>query len=229
MIDSELGVDMKLAVIVVSLCMFPSLGIAQQASQTNKVVKGKITDIKQDRRSTTLIVTDGDEVTHEVKLTGLVKFEARAPGDKEFIRPGVYIGGEGVMSNNAIFIKKVSVLILRKGQRPPAGMVRKSEPESGKSQNAFDVRGLIKAVRPNPEFEDYLQVGLNLAGRIPMINLEPDYQVTVVHTDPGVAEVGMNAELTGAESKGSFKINKVVVTPKAPFRSEDVLTPAKKR
>ena len=215
---------MRLLTVFTALVLLASSLPAQNPGEVT-TVQGKITEIKKDRRSTTFVVADDGGKTHEVKLTGLVNFEAKGVGDRGFIRPGVYIGAEGTMSNNAIFIKEVSVLIPKKGQRPPQGMVRQAEREAGKSRNSYKILGGIKATQPNPDYPDYTMLALNVRGRIPPINLEKDYQVKVVQTDPAVAAEGMNVELSGVTARGNFKINKVVVTPSEPFKSEEILGP----
>ncbi|MEW4489670.1 hypothetical protein AB1L42_16430 [Thalassoglobus sp. JC818] len=195
---------------------------AQNAGPMPTVLQGEITEIKEERKSKVLVVTDQNGEAHEIRVTPKIQFEVRAPGDHGFIREGAYVGADAVLSNGSLYVKNVSVLLPRKGLRPPRGMVVKAPAEAGQSQNAFKILGQIKATQPNPEYPEYTMIALSVPGNYPAINLESDYQVTVVQTDPEFAEVGMKGELTGRMNRGKFLVNGLTFQREEPFKSEEI-------
>lgn len=218
--------------------MLSSSALAQQQGQQNPqqqqqnqqqgpmpvVVKGKITEVKTERKSTSFVITNDEGKSQEIKLNGLINFQVRGPGDNGFIRPGVFVTGDGVLTNKSIFISDVSVGIIAKG-RPPQGYIRPAPPRPGQSQNTYQVGGVIRALQPNPDYPDYTMLALNVQGRQPPINLEKDYKVTVVMTDPALVKPDMDVEVTGLVVRNNFNVKQIIVSHGEPFKSEDVLGP----
>ncbi|TWT57006.1 hypothetical protein KOR42_03630 [Thalassoglobus neptunius] len=195
---------------------------AQNVGPMPTVLQGEITEIKEERKSKVLVVTDQNGETHEIRVTPKMQFEIRASGDHGFIREGAYVGADAILSNGSLYITKVSVLLPRKGLRPPRGMVVKAPAEAGQSQNAFKVLGQIKATQPNPEYPEFTMIALRVPGNYPAINLESGYEVTVVQTDPEFAEVGMKGELTGKMNRGKLLVNSLTLQRQEPFESAEI-------
>lgn len=208
-----------------SLILTPFLIVsAQQQAQnpTNQPPKvtGTIQEIKETGRTKVVVIANEEGQTLEVPL-GRVAIDVRAAGDKGFIRPGTFIGGEGVLTNDMMFVPAVNVFLPSKGQKLPKGIVRKAPRRANASQNSYSILGTITAVKPNPDYPDYTMVAIDAPGRYPTINLEKSYTVKVSSANPELLSEGMNVELEGQAVRGRMQVTKIIANQAEPFKSED--------
>lgn len=195
----------------------------EKNSNKPPTVSGTISEIKTQGKLKVLVVTNDEGKTMDVPLTPRLAVDIKASGDKGFIRPGTFIGAQGELSNEAIFVKEVNVLLPRKGQKLPRGKISKASRGGGTLMNAYNIIGTIQATKPNPEYPEYTMIALNASGKSPVINLEKDYTVKVVSADFEMIKEGMNVVLTGRMNRGRVQILKVEITRKEPFKSDEIL------
>lgn len=214
------------ATLTLSLILTPFFAVsAQQQAQnpTNQPPKvtGTVQEIKETSRSKVVVIANEDGQTLEVPL-GRVAIDIRAAGDKGFIRPGTFIGGEGVLTNDMLFVPTVNVFLPSKGQKLPRGVVRKAPRRANTSQNSYSILGTITAVKPNPDYPDYTMLAIDAPGRYPTINLEKTYTVKVSSANPELLTEGMQVELEGQAVRGRMQVTKIVANRAEPFKSEEV-------
>ena len=193
----------------------------QQAGPPVKA--GRITDIEQKGRVTTLKIESTEGETYAVKLTPLINFFIQAPGDKGFIRPGVYIEGRGPETNDKVFLSEVTVYLLPKGKRAPIGKVVKAQAESGESQSTYQVSGQVTAAGPAEDYPDYTALGLKVSGRAPPVWIEPNCQITVASSDPAHTAVGADLQMAMKPLRGGRMLPTAVrVVRETPFDSSEI-------
>ncbi len=195
----------------------------QQESNKPPTVSGTITEIKTQGKLKMIVVTNDEGKTMEVPLTPRLSVDIKASGDKGFIRSGTFIGAQGDLSNEAIFVKEVNVLLPKKGQKLPRGKISKASRGGGTLMNSYNIIGTIQATKPNPDYPEYTMVALDTSGKNPVINLEKDYTVKVVSADFEMIQEGMKVVLTGRLNRGRVQISKVEITRKEPFKSDEIL------
>lgn len=217
-----------LAVVLVLSSMNPvDAQQAPNAQNTNQPpkVEGTVTEVKEQGRTKSIVVTNDQGQTLEIPLNR-VSVDIKGNGDKGFVQKGAYIGAEGVLTNDMIFVTTVNVLVPPKGQKLPRGKVSKAPRRAGNSQNTYQVVGTIQALQANPDYPDYTMLAIDAPGKFPVINLEKNYQVKVVAMDPELIEVGQTVELEGRVLRGKFVPSKITVNRKEAFKSEEVFPSA---
>ncbi|MCA9040470.1 MAG: hypothetical protein KDA65_08995 [Planctomycetaceae bacterium] len=187
-----------------------------------KTINGTVTEVAEKGRSRTLHVTDDEGNMHEFMLTPKVQVEVRAPADDGFLRPGLFMSSSGVVTNNMLFISKVSVYQFPKGKRPPAGKVAKARAQAGASTNSYDITGEIASLEDVPDYPDYKGLIVKATPRVPVM-LEKNHSVTFVNLDPAALAAEQPIELEVTELRGG-KLNLVKAVVELPnaIKAEDV-------
>ncbi len=201
-------------------------GPATVTPQQPPTVEGTISEIKTMGRGKVLVVANDEGETIEIPLTNRMPIDIKGTGDQGFVRVGAFIGGKGVLTNKAIFISEINVLLPGKGPKPPRGKIGKAPRQAGGNMNTFQVMGTIQAMEPNPDYPDYTMLALDVPGKPPVINLEKNYTVKVMSNDLSLIEAGMPVLLDGRLFRGKFQVSKVTINLPEPFNSEEVLKPA---
>jgi len=206
---------MRIRPLLIATCLFCSLSVVAWAQRGPKTetLSGKVKEIQEKGRLSTLVVITDDGQELEFPLTPKVQFEVTAAGDQGFVRPGVYITAEGVLTNEQLFVKDLAVYIVGPGQRIPAGKVVKSQQQANASVNSYGISGTVQGRQSSPDYPDYEQLALKIAGRIPPIMLEKDFQVTVIARTPKLAQPDAPVELQVIPLRGD-KFNLVKATVK---------------
>jgi hypothetical protein len=195
---------------------------AQRGPQT-QTLTGTVKEIQEQGRISTLVVTTDDGQEHEFRLTPKVQFEVTAPGDEGFVRPGVFMSAQGVLTNNQLFIKSLNVYLIGKGQRAPAGRFAKAPAKVGASENTYDISGTIVAKQENPDYPDYEVLAIKAAGRTPPVMLEKGFEVTIVGMTPEMAQPEAPVELEVTPLRGDrFNLVKATVKLSDPLDSATV-------
>ncbi len=208
----------------IAACLVAGLTVPQSGeAQVQK--NGTFKELRQQGRLTQIVVLDDAGSELEINLTPKVDFQIRAAGDKGFVAPGQILEGEGVLTNERIYISNVTIRYVPPKQRVSArGQIAKAPPRPGRSTNAYLVSGMIEAAQPDTDYPDFTLVGLK-ATRGPLIMLEKDFKVTVVANDPKLIPEGSIVSMEGMELRGGkFNASKLVVNLKTPLKSEDLLT-----
>lgn len=197
----------------------PQCGLAQ--AQKNGTVK----EVRQQGRLTQVVVLDDAGSELEINLTPKVELQIRAAGDKGFVVPGQILEGEGVLTNERIYISNVTIRYVPPKQRiTHRGQIAKAPARPGRSTNAYLVSGMIEAAQPDTDYPDFTLVGLK-ATRGPLIMLEKDFKVTVLSDNPELIPDGASVSMEGMEIRGGkFNASKLVINLKSPLKSEDLLT-----
>ncbi|WP_197442243.1 hypothetical protein [Thalassoglobus polymorphus] len=201
-------------------------GSATQTPQQPPTVEGTVSEIKTMGRVKVLVVANDQGETMEIPLTNRVPVDIKGTGDQGFVRVGAFIGGKGVLTNKALFLNEINVLLLGKGKKPPRGKIGKAPRQAGGDINTFQVMGTIQAMEPNPDYPDYTMLALDVPGRAPGINLEKNYTVKVMSNDLSLIEAGMPVVLDGRLFRGKFQVSRVTINHPEPFSSEEYLKPA---
>ena len=201
----------------------PAEGGANAAAEQQgpPVETGRILEIESKGKLTTLKIESSLGETYDVKLTPQVSFFIIGDGDASFIQPGAYIEARGTKSNDPVFLQKVTVYLLPKGKRPPAGRVQKGSAADGESLNIYDVSGVITTVGPAEGYPEYTAVGLKVAGRVPPVWLEPNCQIEVASSDPAHTAVGADLEMAMKPLRGGKKMPVAIrIRRETPFSSD---------
>ena len=193
--------------------------LAQGAEETKT---GIIEEVVQKGRNTTLKIKDDQIGSFEVLLTPKIEFQIQAPGDKGFVAAGNILQAQGVMTNEQIFISKVTIRLVPAGTRSTfRGQVTKAPPKPGQSQNAYLVSGVIEESGPDPDYADYLRVTLK-GVRGPALMLEKNVEVTLssdqIDQIPDQAPVSVEGTLL---RNGKFTPSKVTVRASKAWTSSD--------
>ncbi|MEZ6067259.1 MAG: hypothetical protein R3B90_16500 [Planctomycetaceae bacterium] len=184
---------------------------------------GKLTEVQQKGRTTTLILQMDDGQTHEVKVTPLISLAINGTGSKDLLEAGRLVSGTGIMSNNTIFLTEVTVHLLPKGRKAPTGGVQKIEAEAGESVNQYMVGGELTSFGPADGFPEYMALGLKLRGNVPNVWTEKEYTVKVSSADPEHAPVGSPVEVQYKLLRGGREMPAaIIVTREEPFTLDDV-------
>lgn len=157
---------------------------------------GTIQEVRQKGRARTLVVTsDGEELTFpispkvvvEVKLTG---------GDHSLLQKGAFLQGEGIVTNNRLFLEKGSVRLPSPGMKITESKIEKPEMlEPGQSLNLQLISGLILNRGTSMEYPDYEVLVLKPAPNIPQVMFQKDLTLDVISGDITDAEPGQEVEL----------------------------------
>lgn len=213
----------RLVLIAASLAFTLSTVAQAQRGPQTETLTGTVKEIQEQGRVSTLVVTTEDGTEHEFRLTPKVQFEVTAPGDEGFVRPGLFMSAQGVLTNNQLFVKSLNVYLLGKAQRPPAGRFAKAPAKVGASQNTYDISGTIVAKQESPDYPDYEMLAIKAAGRVPPIMLEKGFKVTVVGMTPEMAPPEAPIELEVTPLRGDrFNLVKATVKLSDPLDSATV-------
>jgi len=200
----------------------PAEGAANASAEQSgpPVEAGRILEIETKGKLTTLKIESALGETYDVKLTPQINFFITGAGDTGFIQPGAYIEGRGTKSNEPVFLQKVTVYLLPKGKRPPAGKVQKASAADGESLNIYDVSGVVNTVGPADGYPEYTAIGLKVAGRAPPVWLEPTCQIEVASADPEHTAVGADLEMAMKVLRGGKKMPVAIrIRRETPFSS----------
>ncbi|REJ89485.1 MAG: hypothetical protein DWQ34_19735 [Planctomycetota bacterium] len=196
---------------------------AQRSRSKTETRTGKVIEVQEQGRAKKLIVeVDGEQV--EFLINANVKLSVQAPGDTGFVQEGQFVSATGVLSNEQIFIKELTVHLVGRGQKLPAGKIVKAPAQVGESQNAYNLAGPVLGTKPDEDYPDHTVLGLKVAGRAPKIMLEPDYSVTVSSSDASMIPADAPIEMEVAPLRGGrFRLVAATVTLSEPLNSEEVL------
>ena len=208
---------------IVLLLVAAAPASAQRSRQKTETKTGTVVDVQEQGRSKKLIVEcEGEQL--EFVLTSKVKLSVQAPGDTGFVQEGQFISATGVLSNEQIFIKQLTVHLVRRGQKLPTGKIVKTPAKAGESVNAYQLTGPVLGTKQDEDYPDHTVLGLKVAGRAPKIMLEPNYTVTVSTSDASMIPADAPIEMEVAPLRGGrFNLVRATVTLSEPLSSEDVL------
>lgn len=220
---------MPLAVIGTALgcaiACLPGVATAQRPEPRTETKSGTVVEVQKKGRGRTLVVEDTEGQRHEFVITPKVALEVTAQGDAGFVRPGQFFSAKGTMSNQKLFIKELTIGLVKPRSRQVAlGSFEKAPAVVGESTESYLISGSIVGTQPDPDYKDYLLVGLNIRGAVPPIMLEPGFTVTVSSSDPDLITEGAPADLEMAPLRGGkFTLVKATVRLQEPLSSETLL------
>jgi hypothetical protein len=206
------------------LCL-PAVARAQRPEPKTETKTGKVVEVQKKGRARTLIVDDATGQRLEFVITPKVSVEVTAPGDAGFLQPGQFLSARGTMSNQKVFVKELTIgLVKPRTRQVAAGSFEKAPAMTGESTESYLLSGSIVGTQPDPDYKDYLRVGLNIRGAVPPIMLEPGYTVTVSSSDPDLIVAGAPVDLELAPLRGGkFTLIKATVRLQEPLSSETLL------
>lgn len=212
-----------------ALFLLPGAAAAQRPEPKPETRSGTVVEVQKKGRARTLVVDDSTGERLEFVITPKVALEVTAPGDSGFVRPGQFLSARGTMSNQKLFIKELTIGIVKPRTRQTAvGSFAKAPAMTGESTESYLLSGSIVGAQPDPDYKDYLLVGLNIRGAVPPIMLEPGFTVTVSSTDPDLIVAGAPVDLELAPLRGGkFTLVKATVKLPEPLSSETLLGPGK--
>lgn len=169
------------------------------------------------------MIVEVQKERHEIKVTSKVAVSVFAPGDIGFVRPGQYLEAKGILTNERVFLSEVSIFLVAKGKRPPAGQVVKAQDAEGQSVNAHLVSGPILELKADEDYPSLQRLEMKFNGDAPLIMLEEGCKVWVHHYDPSTAPADADVEMTVKPLKGGkFTPLTVKIYRDAPFDSAEV-------
>ena len=182
---------------------------------------GTIVEIKEKGRGRVLVIEiEGKQ--QEVPVTPKLDLQIIASGDAGFVRPGQFLTASALMSNDKLFIQELTIQVLRRGQKPPAGRIAKGPALERGTMIGYDVSGLITAAAPNTEYPDHLDVALKTTGSKAPIMLLPGYTVTVNSGDVEMIPANAPAEIKVAPLRGGrFNVVGITVRLEQPLVAEE--------
>jgi hypothetical protein len=127
--------------------------------EDDNIVSGTIVSLTTEDRLTTLVV-DIDGENQEFRLTRQIGFQVQGPGDAGFLTEGNYVETRAIMSNDRLFPETLTVHILGRGQRAPAGIIQEVAREDAGADNRYDISGTISGVAQDEQYPEYTQVAI---------------------------------------------------------------------
>lgn len=214
-----------------ALAQNPAPDLAAPKGPQVETHTGTIKAIDKKGRVTVLTLTDSEGTDHVFPLTPKVRFEVQGTGDEGFLAAGQYVEGKGVLTNNNLIVNAVTVYVFGPGKKAPAGGFAKTPAVAGESVDGYQFGGAILGMEPNKDYPDYQHLGVKLPTRnAPPIMLEKGFQINVVSNSPEHAAVGQSVEFDLQPVRGDkFNLVRVIVAASEPFKSEDMLKPARAR
>jgi hypothetical protein len=203
----------------------PGVATAQRPEPKTEKKSGTVVEVQKKGRARTLVVDDSTGQRHEFVITPKVALEVTAPGDAGFVQAGQFFSARGTMSNQKVFVKELTIGIVKpRARQVAAGSFEKAPAMTGQSTESYLVSGSIVGAQPDPDYKDYLLVGLNIRGAAPPIMLEPGFTVTVSSSDPDLIVPGAPVDLDLAPLRGGkFTLVKATVRLQEPLSSETLL------
>ncbi len=208
-----------------AVACLPGVAAAQRPEMKTETKSGTVVEVQKKGRGRTLVVDDSTGQRHEFVITPKVALEVTAPGDVGFVQAGQFFSARGTMSNQKVFVKELTIGIVKPRTRQvAAGSFEKAPAMTGQSTESYLVSGSIVGTQPDPDYKDYLLVGLNIRGAVPPIMLEPGFTVTVSSSDPDLIVAGAPVDLELAPLRGGrFTLVKASVKLQEPLSSETLL------
>jgi hypothetical protein len=200
------------ALALVAAGILPSAAVAQRGEPMTESRSGTLVRIEEKGRSRTLVVDVGGE-EEEYPITPRVEFEVSAAGDAEFVRPEKFLQARGTVTNDKLFIKSLTIVLLQPRQKTPPSGLRKAPMVEGESVNSWDIAGEIVGSAADTDYPDYTAVEIKTGGRMQRVYLEPGFSVTVKTSDPTVLPIpeGTSVELLGTPRGQRFILSGVKV------------------
>lgn len=221
-ITGTLSSTFLLPIIAVISAAFPASLQAQPRGVEPTTKTGTLVGVERTGRVQTLKYKDDAGEEQTLVLTPKVQAYVEAPGDAEFLRTGQFIAALATESNNQLFAKEVTVVLIGQG-RPPVGKIQKAPQKSGQSVNAYQVTGPINAIGADKDYPEYQRVDVKAVGPQAPLMLEEGFKVTVRSPDFSLASEGTPIELQGHELRnGRFVVAKIAAKLEEPLDAAKV-------
>jgi hypothetical protein len=161
--------------------------------ENDNIISGTIVSFTTEGRNTTMVV-DVDGEQQEYRLTPQIAFEVRGSGDRGFLVEGNYIETRAIMSNNMLFPESLTVRIIPRGDRAPAGVIQEVPREVASADNRYDISGTIAGIGQDPNYAQYTQLAVRSA-QDAVLMLREDTALTVSFSGREMAAAGDPIEL----------------------------------
>ena len=194
-LSSRHSLIVRLAIAMLTAGMLPAAALAQRGEPMTETRSGTLVEIQEKGRSRTLVVDVSGE-QQEYPLTPKVAYEVSAPGDAGFVGEGRHLSARGTVTNDKLFIKSLTITLVKPRQKAPASGLQKAPMVEGESVNSWDVAGEITASGADTDYPDYTAVDLKIGGRTQRVYLEPGFTVTVKTGDPTLITVPAGTSVT---------------------------------
>ncbi len=168
---------------------------AQRAPNT-ETRSGTVTEVQKKGRTRTLVVSiDGQE--YQFPITPKVNLQIQLEGgDESLIQQGVYLEGEGTLTNNRLFLESAQIRLLPNGARAPASRMVKPETQvPGQSVNAHFIAGVVMSRQTSADYPEYEEALLRPAPNVPPIFFQKSIKPKVVTSDPDQIHGGESIEM----------------------------------
>ena len=217
----SLSMISRFATAAAMIALPAAVGFAQRPMPATETKSGTVVEVKEKGRSRTLVLDLG-EGEQEFPLTAKLALEVTAPGDATALQAGRFVQAKGTLENERLYIREVTVIIPRRGQKAGAGRIQKAPAVVGESTDTYLITGAILGTQPNKDYPDHTDIGLKVSGAAPPMLLEPGYTVTVSSSDPTLIPAGAEIDLEGTELRGGkFNPTKAIVKLTEPFGSAE--------
>lgn len=188
----------------------------------DNIVSGTIVSLTTEDRVTTLVV-DIDGENQEFRLTRQIGFQVQGPGDVGFLTEGAYIETRALMSNDRLFPETLTVHILGRGQRAPAGIIQEVTREDANADNRYDISGTVTGLAQDEQYPEYTQLAIRSAQNA-VLFLREGQSLTVSFHDHEHAAAGDPIELQVMRLRnGRLTLQACRVTKSAAFDSATIL------
>lgn len=213
----------RAALALLAAGLLPAAVFAQRPEPMAETRTGSLVRIDEKGRSRTLVVeVDGEE--QEYPITPKLEFEVSGAGDAEFLRPDQFLQGRGTVTNDKLFIRDVTVVLVKPRQKTPPAGLKKAPMVEGESVNSWDISGAIVSSAADTDYPDYTKVEVKAGARTQPVYLEPGFTVTVKTGDPTALEIpaGTSVDLIGMPRGQRFVLSGVQIRLPEPLSAAEV-------
>ncbi len=208
---------------VLAAGLLPASAFAQRGETMAETRTGSLVRIDEKGRSKTLVVeVNGEE--EEYPITPKLDIAVSGTGDAEFLRPDQFLQARGTVTNDKLFIRDVTVVLVKPRQKTPPSGLKKAPMVEGESMNSWDISGAIVSSAADTDYPDYTVVEVKAGARTQPVYLEPGFTVTVKTSDPTAFEIpaGTSVDLIGTPRGQRFILSGVSIQLPEPLSADQV-------